>query len=162
MEELIYFTNDSDKLVQLKAFDSVGKLAVSGYIKENTIRDDIWPQFMALISQPFDEDQSLHFFSNMLGEFLFRVTKIDESLVMSNQTKIMQVFNDLCRHKDEVVRSNSVKYFPCIFQLFADALDDKNVQYFLTLLNYICDQKSQPDLPVLAGSFMHEILSSCE
>jgi len=71
MEELLYFINDNDNLVKLKALSTSGKLAQQQYIDVHTFETEIFPVFLRLIESGFDEDQSQHFFSKMIGQFVF-------------------------------------------------------------------------------------------
>lgn len=65
---------DSDILVKLKAFEAAATLTTSCYLEVETLTEEVWPSFVYVINQSFDEDQSLHFFSKMLGPFLHNVS----------------------------------------------------------------------------------------
>jgi hypothetical protein len=79
--ELTEQLNDNDSTVKLKALQSAGKLSKNGYINLDVFQHEIWPVFLRMVETTFDEDQSLHLFAKMFGEFLFEVSEIDEQFI---------------------------------------------------------------------------------
>lgn len=148
--------------MQLKAYESVSKLANLGLIEESTLTSQVWPEYLHLISQQFEEDQSYHYFSSMFAPFLFNVSRLDEELVQESSKKLIKVYTELVYSKDSTVQLNAVKNFPCMFQLFVDSQDDKSISHFLTLLNHYCDKPENELVALTAGTFIHEIINLCE
>lgn len=71
-----------------------------GYIDEDLVTSDVWPCFLHFVSTTFDEDQSLHYFSKMMGEFLFQVTELKPDFLKEHLMPILRVYKQFCTSTD--------------------------------------------------------------
>lgn len=116
-DQLLDFLNESDSMVNLKALDSVRKLVEAQYMDVMTLNDDVIPIFISLIEPGFEEDQSLRFFSEIYGRFVYTVSQVDNDFVRDNFELLIKTYFSLCLNKDRVAQKSAVYNFPCFFKL---------------------------------------------
>jgi len=71
--------------------------------------------FLRMNETTFDEDQSLHLFAKMFGEFLHWVNDIDYQFITVAQDQVFKRYKELCKGKDVRARELAAYYYPCMF-----------------------------------------------
>ena len=76
-EYMMDLVNESDQMVKIQALISSAKLMSNGYFDIEQIKNEIFPVFIKLFDQIWDNEDGLHLLTKMLGNFIFEIGKFD-------------------------------------------------------------------------------------
>ena len=110
-----------------------------------TLNDDVIPIFISLIEPGFEEDQSLRFFSEIYGRFVYTVSRVDNDFVRDNFEILIKTYFSLCLNKDRVAQKSAVYNFPCFFKLMLGQDDEEVMKDFLKLYSGFFNNNDQDD-----------------
>ena len=92
----------------------------NGYFEIEQIKNEIFPVFIKLFDQIWDNEDGLHLLTKMLGNFIFEIGKFDKEFVQSNAEQICKFFDTCVKSEDPTTRYNCAYNLPCVFDMFAD------------------------------------------